>query len=84
MASTITRYNFAKSLDGSYAPIDDSGRMPLAWLIGDTLANIMLAEECSVQQIRMRIGSDYVTVLRQPWRVSALIADAPYSRRIQQ
>lgn len=84
MAASITRYNFAKTLNGSYAPIDDSGRMPLAWIIGDTLSDIMLAEECSVQQIRLHIGSDWVTVLRQPWRVSVLIADAPYSRRIQQ
>lgn len=84
MAATITRYNFAKSLNGSYAPIDDSGRMPLAWLIGDTLANIMLADECSVQQIRLHIGSDYVTVLRQLWRISVFVANAPYSRRITQ
>lgn len=82
MAATITRYNFAKSLNGTYFPIDDSGVCRLAWIIGDTLANLMLSRECPIQQIRMLIGSDYITVVRQPWRVSVFIADAPYSRRI--
>ena len=83
MSATIKRYNFSKSLNGSYAHIDDSGRIALAWICGDTLASLMLADECHIQQIRMRVGSDYVTVLRQPWRVSVFICDAQYSRRIQ-
>lgn len=29
MAATIMRYNFSQLANGSYAPIDDSGRMPL-------------------------------------------------------
>lgn len=82
MAATIKRYNFIKALNGSYAPIDDSGRIALAWICGDTIASLMLADECPIQQIRMRVGSDYVTVLRQPWRVSVLICNVPYSRRI--
>lgn len=84
MAASITRYNFTKAFGGSYAHIDDSGRMPLAWLIGDTLANIMLADNCAISQIRLHIGSDYVTVLRQPVRISVFVANAPYSRRMKQ
>lgn len=82
MAATIMRYNFSQLAEGGYAPIDDSGRMPLAWLIGDTLAAIILAPDCSVESIRLRIGSDYVTVSRQLWRVSVFIADCTYSRRV--
>lgn len=82
MAASIMRYNFSQLADGGYAPIDDSGRMPLAWIIGDTLAAMVLAPDCSIEQIRLRIGSDYVTVLRQIWRVSVFVADTAYSRRI--
>ena len=76
------RYNFSQLPDGGYAPIDDSGRMPLAWLIGDTLAAMILAPACSIENIRLRIGSDYVTVSRQLWRVSVFVANSAYSRRI--
>lgn len=82
MAATIMRYNFSQLPEGGYAPIDDSGRMPLAWIIGDTLAAMILAPDCSIEQIRLRIGKDYVTVLRQIWRVSVFVCNAPYSRRI--
>lgn len=76
------RYNFSQLAEGGYAPIDDSGRMPLAWLIGDTLAALILAPDCSIEHIRIHIGSDYVTVSRQLWRVSVFVSDAQYSRRI--
>lgn len=82
MAASIMRYNFSQLPDGGYAPVDDSGRMPLAWIVGDTLAAMILAPDCSIEQIRLRIGSDYVTVLRQIWRVSAFVSDAQYSRRV--
>lgn len=82
MAASIMRYNFSQISEGGYAPIDDSGRMPLAWIIGDTLAAMILAPECSITQVRLHIGSDYVTVLRQLWRVSVFISGGAYSRRI--
>lgn len=82
MAKLLTRYNYSQLADGSYAPIDDTGRIPLAWLIGDTLAALMLSDSDTLQQVLVRLGSDHVTVCRLRWRVSAFITPNAYSRKV--
>lgn len=82
MAHLFSRYNYSQLADGSYAPIDDTGHMPLAWLIGDTLASYMLSDSDTLQQVHVRLGTDYISVCRLRWRVSAFITPNAYSRRV--
>lgn len=81
MAATIKRYNFPRVEDGTFAT--EVAGVPLSYLIGDTLAALITAEDSPIRQVRMQIGSDSVSVLRQYDRISVFVSNSLYSRRLE-